>query len=86
MKILLPLVTMTLIFFSACEEKVQHSDSVINAKVDSIVGTRMEEINRRAMEDLDQRMTIEVKSKTDSIITARRAANGEAAGNENPDQ
>jgi hypothetical protein len=85
MKILLPFVIISLLF-GACQEKVQHSDSVINATVDSIVGTRMEEINRRAMEDLDQRMTIEVKSKTDSIITARRAANREPAGSENPDQ
>ena len=73
MKILLPLTILSLLF-CACSEKTEHSDSFIDAKVDSIVGTRMEEINRAAMEDLDQRMTIEVKAKADSIIAARRAA------------
>jgi len=64
---------------SSCKEKVAHSDSFVNAKVDSIVGTRMEEINRRAMEDLDQRMTIEVRAKADSIIAARKGDTTTAA-------
>jgi hypothetical protein len=71
MKKLLPL---TVLLFAACSQDNQHTDSFVDAKVDSIVGTRMEEINRKAMEDLDQRMTIEVKQKADSIIAARRAA------------
>jgi hypothetical protein len=71
MKKLFPFV---ILLFTACREDLEHTDSYVDAKVDSIVGSRMEEINRRAMEDLDQRMTIEVKQKADSIIAARRAA------------
>lgn len=78
MKNLLLFAILTL-FLGACSQKVEQSDSDVDAKVDSIVGSRMEEINTRAMEDLDQRMTIEVKAKADSIINARRAAaNGDA--------
>lgn len=71
MKNLLPLAFLAL---AACNQDNEHSETFVQAKVDSIVGARMEEINRRAMEDLDQRMTIEVKQKADSIINARRAA------------
>jgi hypothetical protein len=70
MKTLLPII---LLLLASCQPKdLEHTDSYVDAKVDSIVGSRMEEINRRAMEDLDQRMTIEVKQKADSIIAARR--------------
>ncbi len=56
---------------SACQEKKQKmSDSEIKAKVDSIVGVRVEEINKQSMDDLDKRMSIEVKTKTDSIVDA----------------
>jgi hypothetical protein len=78
MKYLLP-VAIIVLFVVSCNDKVEQTDSSVDAKVDSIVGTRMEEINRRAMEDLDQRMTIEVKAKADSIVAARRAAAGTGA-------
>lgn len=58
---------------SACESKKRSlKESEIHAKIDSIVGERLQEINAKAMEDLNNRISIEVKAKTDSILAARQ--------------
>ncbi len=58
---------------TACKSKKRTlKESEINAKIDSIVGERLQEINTKAMEDLNNRISIEVKAKTDSIMAAQQ--------------
>lgn len=57
---------------SACTQKVEMSESMKKATVDSLVRIRMKDLREQAREDLDQRMTIELRAKTDSVLQARK--------------
>ena len=69
---------------SACQNKKDLSETMIKAQVDSLVDIRAKGIRERAAEDLEQRTIIEVRSRTDSIINARRIAKEEPRPQEEP--
>lgn len=63
---------LAILLLSGCTRKVEMSESMKKATVDSIVGSQMKDIRLQAQEDLDQRMTIELRAKTDSVLQARK--------------
>jgi uncharacterized protein YcfL len=76
MKYTLTIAAIALILVSCGGKQQGIKNSERKAKIDSMVAERMQEVNTQAMEDLDRRMSIEVKAKTDSIVQAKRAAQG----------
>ena len=66
-------VLLSVCLLCACTAKksVELTDVQIKAKADSIVSTKMDDLNKQAKEDLDNRMAIELRAQTDSIIDAR---------------
>ena len=69
-KLVIPIVILA--GLSACQKKTNMSEAMIKAQVDSLVELQMKDLNQWAKEDLEQRMTIELRSRTDSIIKARQ--------------
>jgi predicted DNA-binding protein (UPF0251 family) len=69
-KLTIPILLLT--GLSACQNKKEMTGPEVKARVDSLVGLRMKDMNQWAQEDLEQRMTIELRSRTDSIIQARQ--------------
>jgi hypothetical protein len=70
-KFIFGVVLISMSCMSCAEKQKTYKESEVNAKIDSIVGERIADLSRKAMTDLEDRIAIDVKVKTDSILAAR---------------